>query len=229
MVGSLGSILRLIIGGPGWPWRSADWTCRAVQRIRLWPLFLVSLLSCTEPDPRLDWRPVKVEIVGQPGSYQLLRDGAPYRPIGAGAVAGSLVSLKAHGANSIRTWHVGNGQILDDAHALGLSVSLCLDVGRERLGFDYNDEAAVARQLIRFRAQVDQFKNHPALLTWIIGNELNIGSSNPKVWNAVNEIALMIHEVDPNHPATTALAGLGAKELANPGNIGSKEKVREIL
>ena len=111
-----------------------------------------------------------------PGLIELHRGGQPYRPNGAGAVAGSLASLKAHGANSIRTWHVGDGQILDDAHALGLTVSLCLDVGRERLGFDYNDQGAVAAQLQRFRQQVDRFKNHPALLTWIIGNELNLRS-----------------------------------------------------
>ena len=157
--------------------------------------------------------PILVEIVGAPGAYQLHRGGQPYRPNGAGAVAGALSSLKAHGANSIRTWHVGDGQILDDAHALGLTVSLCLDVGRERLGFDYNDQRAVAAQLQRFRQQVERFKNHPALLTWIIGNELNLEANNPKVWDAVNEIAEMIHEVDPYHPVTTALAGLAAQDV----------------
>ena len=171
-------------------------------------LLWLSLLGCAASDG-----PIKVEVVGTPGAYQLHRGGEPYRPNGAGAVAGSLTSLKAHGANSIRTWHVGDGQILDDAHALELTVSLCLDVGRERLGFDYNDQAAVAAQLQRFRQQVDRFKNHPALLTWIIGNELNLEAINPKVWDAVNEIAEMIHEVDPNHPVTTALAGLGAQDV----------------
>jgi len=171
-------------------------------------LLCLTMMGCNAADG-----PSKVEIVGVPGAYQLLRGGQPYRPSGAGAVAGSLESLKAHGANSIRTWHVGDGQILDDAQALGLSVSLCLDVGRERLGFDYNDEGAVAAQLHRFRQQVDRFKNHPALLTWIIGNELNLEARNPKVWDAVNEIAEMIHEVDPNHPVTTALAGLGAQDV----------------
>ncbi|MCH9787157.1 MAG: hypothetical protein K0U55_12095, partial [Gammaproteobacteria bacterium] len=105
-------------------------------------LLCLTMMGCNAADG-----PTKVEIVGVPGAYQLLRGGQPYRPSGAGAVAGSLESLKAHGANSIRTWHVGDGQILDDAQALGLSVSLCLDVGRERLGFDYNDEGAVAAQL----------------------------------------------------------------------------------
>ena len=157
--------------------------------------------------------PSRVEILGQSGQYQMLRNGEVYRPVGAGSVPGQLESLKAHGANSIRTWHVGDGGILDDAHALGLTVSLCLDVGRERLGFDYDAADAVAEQLEEFRETVRKFKNHPALLTWIIGNELNIESKNPKVWNAVNDIALMIKAEDPNHPVTTALAGLGSKEV----------------
>ena len=157
--------------------------------------------------------PSRVEIVGQSGQYQMLRNGEVYRPVGAGSVPGQLESLKAHGANSIRTWHVGDGRILDEAHALGLTVSLCLDVGRERLGFDYDDAEAVAQQLEEFRETVRKVKNHPALLTWIIGNELNIESKNPKVWNAVNDIALMIKAEDPNHPVTTALAGLGSKEV----------------
>lgn len=29
---------------------------------------------------------------------------------------------------------------------------------------------------------------------------------NPNVWNAVNDIANMIHDEDPNHPVTTMLA-----------------------
>ena len=107
--------------------------------------------------------PSRVEILDQSGQYQMLRNGEVYRPVGAGSVPGQLESLKAHGANSIRTWHVGDGGILDDAHALGLTVSLCLDVGRERLGFDYDDADAVAEQLEEFRETVRKFKNHPAL------------------------------------------------------------------
>ena len=44
-------------------------------------------------------------------------------------------------------------------------------------------------------------------------NELNLDYKNPKVWNAVNDIAVMIHELDPNHPATTVLAGINKREI----------------
>ncbi|MDX1545773.1 MAG: glycoside hydrolase family 2 TIM barrel-domain containing protein, partial [Rhodothermales bacterium] len=74
--------------------------------------------------------------------------------------------------------------------------------------FDYDDEQAVAEQLERVREEVLKYKDHPALLIWGIGNELNLGATNPKVWDAVNEISEMIHEVDPHHLTTTMLAGI---------------------
>ena len=49
----------------------------------------------------------------------------------------------------------------------------------------------------KLREEVLKYKDHPALLAWGIGNELNLQYKNPKVWNAVNDIAKMIHEVDP--------------------------------
>uniref|UniRef100_UPI0035670562 hypothetical protein n=1 Tax=Muriicola sp. TaxID=2020856 RepID=UPI0035670562 len=63
------------------------------------------------------------------------------------------------------------------------------------------------------REEVLELKNHPALLMWGIGNELNLKYNNPKVWDAVNEISEMIHEVDPFHLTTTSLAGIFKKEV----------------
>jgi hypothetical protein len=85
---------------------------------------------------------------------------------------------------------------------------MCLEIGRERQGFDYYDSAAVARQFEAMKAEVMKYKDHPALIIWVIGNEANLGEKNPKVWDAVNDISKMIHQVDPNHLTTTALAGL---------------------
>jgi hypothetical protein len=48
---------------------------------------------------------------------------------------------------------------------------------------------------------------------WDIGNELNLESHNPRVWDAVNEISKMIHQIDPNHPTTTSLAGVTREVL----------------
>jgi hypothetical protein len=116
--------------------------------------------------------------------------------------------LRSLGANSIRTWGVGDGRVLEEAAARGMTVLVCLDIASERFGFDYDDEDAVTAQLEQARSAVRRFKNHPALLGWMIGNELNLTHTNPKVWDAVNDISKMIHEEDGLHPTTTALAGL---------------------
>ncbi len=153
--------------------------------------------------------PVRVEVLGGPGAYALFRGGQPYVVRGAGvADAADLASLARHGGNSVRTWAVGDGSILDRAHELGLTVALCLDLARERHGFDYDDTEAVTRQFERARATVLAHRDHPALLFWIIGNELNHDFTNPRVYDAVNDISRMIHRLDPNHPTTTTTAGI---------------------
>ncbi|MBD3647432.1 MAG: hypothetical protein HUJ31_08290 [Pseudomonadales bacterium] len=159
--------------------------------------------------------PVAVEIQRTGTGYQLLRDGQPYELRGAGTqLVRDLTSIAAHGGNSVRTWRTYNAsELLDRAHDLGLTVALCLDMKRERHGFDYDDAVAVRRQLDFFRGEVLKYRNHPALLAWIIGNELNLEYSNPRVYDAVNDISRMIHELDPNHPTTSTTAGI-SNELA---------------
>ncbi|MES2386440.1 MAG: glycoside hydrolase family 2 TIM barrel-domain containing protein [Bacteroidota bacterium] len=157
--------------------------------------------------------PVKVEVRKVKDSYQLFRDGKPYFVKGAG---GSQFPerIAQYGGNSIRTWSTHNAdKTLDIARANGLTVMMGLDVARERHGFNYDNAEAVAKQLQKIKAEVLKYKDDPAVLVWGIGNELNLNYSNPKVWDAVNDIAKMIHETDPNHPVTTVLAGIGPKEV----------------
>jgi len=171
--------------------------------------------------------PVTVELRNDNGDYQLYVDGEPFYIKGAGLEFGDVERLAAHGANSFRTWRTDNGrdtgqEVLDRALENGLYVTMGLEIARERegqgrgvFGFDYDDEEAVAEQLERVRAEVMELKDHPALIIWGIGNELNLGATNPAVWDAVNEISEMIHEVDPNHLTTTMLAGIGPELAAD--------------
>ena len=157
--------------------------------------------------------PVKVTVRQANGRYELLRGGQPYFVKGAG---GSQYPerIAAYGGNSIRTWGTNDApRVLATANKNHLTVMLGLDVARERHGFDYNDAAAVAAQLQKIKAEVLKYKDDPAVLLWGIGNELNLDYTNPKVWDAVNDIARMIHETDPNHPTSTVLAGAGKKEI----------------
>ena len=101
---------------------------------------------------------IPVEVVFEDGQYRLLRGGQPYEIKGAGIGAGNLEAFAAHGGNSFRNWRDRDAEdglrILDRAHQLGLTVSMCIPIGRERLGFDYDDAGAVARQFEFARSEV---------------------------------------------------------------------------
>jgi len=176
-------------------------------------LLLIILSSAAYRSTAQNQAPVKVEIKKEGNNYQLLRGGQPYFIKGAGGTNYSE-RLAQYGGNSIRTWDTRNGEdVLNKANKLGLTVTMGLDVARERHGFNYDDTTAVKQQLEKLRDQVRKYKNHPALLIWGIGNELNLSYKNAKVWDAVNDIAKMIHQEDPNHPATTMLAGVNKNEI----------------
>lgn len=162
--------------------------------------------------------PSKVEMRNIDGKYRLYVNGEEFYVKGAGCQYGACVEIAAHGGNSFRTWTTGTDsqsglEALDMAWENGLMVMMGLDVAKERHGFDYDDEVAVAAQLARIRDEVMELKDHPALLGWGIGNELNLRYTNKRVWDAVNDIARMIKEVDGNHVVTTMLAGIGRDEV----------------
>ena len=175
--------------------------------------------------------PAKVEIENLDGKFRLLVNKEPFHIKGAGLEFGNIPSLAKHNANSFRTWRTENGkktakEVLDEAFEHGLMVNMGLDLGKERHGFDYDDENAVNAQLERIRKEVLALKDHPSLLIWGIGSELNLEYSNTKVWDAVNEISKMIHELDPNHLTSTALAGINQKDV---NHIKEKCKDLDIL
>ena len=154
---------------------------------------------------------IPVELIRTEAGWQLLRGGEPYFIKGAGGTH-SLAELAAAGANSVRTWDAENilegvstGDYLDEAHSLGLSVALGIWLGHERHGFDYDDPDQVQAQLERARGFVEAYKDHPAVLLWGIGNEMEgfEDGDNPAIWRAVNDIAAMVKDIDPNHPTMT--------------------------
>lgn len=176
----------------------------------------LGLSRAAQPEPT--GGAAKVEVRRSAERCQLYVNGQPFYIKGAGIELGSPEKLKAHGGNAFRTWSVENGrdsglQVLNRALTNGLYVAMGLDVDHERRGFDYDDTNAVARQFATLTGQVNQLKNHPALLVWVIGNELNF-EKNPKVWDAVNDLSKRIHQLDPNHPTTTTLAGFRKETVA---------------
>ncbi|MFA7273074.1 MAG: glycoside hydrolase family 2 TIM barrel-domain containing protein [Crocinitomicaceae bacterium] len=183
----------------------------------------------------------KVTVQKINDQWELLVDGKPFYIKGAGGET-HLDKVVESGANTIRTWGLENAQeVLDAAQAKGLKVMLGMWVQHERHGFDYNDEEKIKNQLNNFRVAVEKYKNHPALLLWGVGNEYELDYSNTKVWSAVNDIAKMVKELDPNHPTSTVTAGtspskvkfinetMTAIDIYGINTYGDIENVKKVL
>ena len=133
----------------------------------------LTLIACASGSQE-KMSPIKVEIVTTDSGFQLQRGGKPYAINGAGMGLEDIENFVAHGGNSIRNWSTRNESydtrdLLDAAYANGVTVALCLTMQSERWGFDYDDDDAVSEQLELFREEVLLYRDHPALLVWIIG------------------------------------------------------------
>ena len=160
---------------------------------------------------------IPVELKKTDIGWQLMRAGQPYFIKGAGG-SGDLKRLAASGANSLRTWGADDiDDLLDEAHALGLSVTVGIWLGHERHGFDYEDEIAVHEQFERARNTVLRYRDHPAVLLWAVGNEMEgfEAGDNPLILKAVNDIGSMIKKLDPVHPTMTVTAEIGGGRLSS--------------
>lgn len=175
---------------------------------------IVGVLVCVLCFLSSSAQPKKVTVENKGNAWQLLVDGQPYYVKGAGGHVHQK-KLVEIGGNTIRTWGLENARaILDEAQNNGLMVMMGLWVQHERHGFDYDDPVKVQSQLDAFRSAVLELKDHPALLLWGVGNEVDLFYKNTNVWYAIEDISKMIHEVDPNHPTCTVTAGFDPLEAA---------------
>jgi hypothetical protein len=149
---------------------------------------------------------VPVRVVRTANGYELQRGGKPYFIKGAGGLE-HFSQVRAAGGNSVRLWTADYAQpLLDSAQAQNLTVLLGLWMIPERDGFDYYDKKAIDKQLLALRKEVIRYRNHPALLAWDVGNEMDVSALNLEVYTAINQVAQMIHQLDPNHPVVTTIA-----------------------
>jgi len=150
-----------------------------------------------------------------PEAFELTVDGQP--TFIKGAVGNTRIDLvKKYGGNGIRAGYTKED--LDEAWKLGLMVLVNLPVAAQRDGFDYDDVEAVHAQYEKILQIVRDTKEHPAVLMWALGNELDHVPQkiyepdkiyyNMKVWDAVNDLAKAIHDIDPNHPVMTVVGSI---------------------
>ena len=148
-------------------------------------------------------------IEGSAGAWHLTFNGKPYFIKGGGG-GGSKALLKEIGGNSFRTWGADKAKSeLDEAQKFGHTVMLGFWLGHHNHGFSYLDKAALERTEREVLETVAQIKDHPALLCYALGNEMELGEPNPKeMWQFINRLAKKVKAADPNHPVGTVVADM---------------------
>ncbi|MCA9310981.1 MAG: hypothetical protein KDA21_07235, partial [Phycisphaerales bacterium] len=139
---------------------------------------------------------------------------------GAGG-SSHLELLRDIGGNAFRTWGADQlaatrvrddgveRSLIDEADRLGLGVAAGFWMEHPRKGFDYADPAQVRSQLNELAEFVRTYKDHPAILVWGIGNEVEIGADPAVTLRAMNDAAKLVKSIDPTHAVMTVVAEIG--------------------
>jgi len=179
--------------------------------------------------------PSVVRVTGTHGDWQLTVDGRPFTVQGltwgppVGEASTRMPELRAMGVNTVRTWGTDGTTrpLLDAAAANGVKVingfwlqpgggpgsGGCVDYVT-----DTNYKSTMRAEFLRW---VNEYRDHPGVLMWNVGNESILGMQNcfsgarledqrVAYTRFVNEVARAIHAADPNHPVTSTDAWTGA-------------------
>ena len=145
------------------------------------------------------------------------------RILGVGGTT-HLAFAKQIGANSVRVWDTSQLQqknpqgitTLEELEQLDLTFCAGIWLEHERHGFSYLDPKKIKKQRDKVRAAVRQYRNHPQLLLWGLGNEMEIFPGQPeaaRVWKELEELAKIIKEEDSRHPVMTVIAGADPRKI----------------
>ena len=184
-------------------------TARANRLLTITAVLAVCLLGRATPGFA---QAVETKVVPTSQGFQLLRGGKPYFVMGGGGDGPKNV-LAECGGNSFRTWSVGGDtlQKLNEAQKLGLSVTLGIWIDHKDKAY-WDDLGNVKKEIEKARQAVSKFKDHPAVLCWAFGNEMETGGGDcPNLWKTIEAMAQLSHTLDPYHPTMTVIAELGKK------------------
>jgi hypothetical protein len=145
---------------------------------------------------------VKVEKQGD--KFILLRNGQPYYIKGIGGNKRPDLASQ-YGANSLRIWEPENvGDVLDTASRYDMTAMLGIEMATDN--DSYLNDIYRSQKRSEIQGLLEKYKNHPALLIWAIGNEINLGTNSAEAWKFVNELAQEVKRQDPNHLTCTVIA-----------------------
>lgn len=133
-------------------------------------------------------------------------------------VVGDFKLMKDMGVNTLRIYHhpqIPNKEVLRKMYnEYGFHIIMGNFLGKYALesgatwseGTDYENPEHKKNLLDAVKKMVMEYKDEPYILMWLLGNENNYGvacnaDKKPEsYYKFVNEVALMIKSIDPNHP-----------------------------
>jgi len=146
-----------------------------------------------------------VEIRHNRSGFQLYRHGEPYYVKGVGGTR-YIEEARAAGANSIRTWSSKNIDTVLERSAKN-NMTVMLGIWLSHNPADYLDDGYKMQVTKRVQRLLERHKDHPALLMWALGNEINLhGKDGHEVWQFVNTLARMIKAQDSRHPVISVIS-----------------------
>ena len=167
--------------------------------------------------------------IGEPISRSIVE----YIYSNAQILARDMAMLRAMGANTIRTWsHPPDATLLDACYNGGVEpirVILCYWVPQDPV-INYANPATAAAIEAEFRAVVNQFKSHPALLAWGIGNENNYNYARPlsEWYSLANNLAAAAYEEEGSTYHPCILVNGGLRDLGDSA-IGSDDLSLDMI
>ncbi len=132
---------------------------------------------------------------------------------------GDLSLMRAMGVNTLRIYrmpkeHLNKTLLMDMYKRFGIRVVMADFLGMYTIGSgasweegtDYTDKKQRENMKRHVKEMVEEFKDEPYILFWLLGNENNYGVANnakekpDAYYEFVNEVAKMIKEIDPSRP-----------------------------
>jgi hypothetical protein len=170
-------------------------------------LFAIAVYLYTHAETKVVDETKTVFIKKDQDGFKLYRNGALFKIKGA-AGHKYLNTLSDIGANTIRIYDSINEALLDEAHQNNLAVIIDIPLPKyTKENYFYSEEKNIIELKDSIKILVNTYKNHPALLFWNLGNELDypLVLRKNNFINTFNELIEIIHNEDPNHPVGTSI------------------------
>lgn len=148
-----------------------------------------------------------ISIRQEGNGFQLYIDGQATYVKGVGGTF-RLEDASANGANAFRTWGGKIEGIKADCEKAAANHMLIMQgIGMTKDSLKYFDEAYRQECLDNARQLAETFKDNPNILSWGIGNEINLGNANiGAAWTLVEEMAQIIKSIDTRHLVSTVIS-----------------------